>query len=115
MAEIHLGFPLSKRQRLQLGVTYSQPGCSDTMSCDTPPEYHCTQTSVAHTPAQESLWCARLNTYQEHRHNCKKIHKPKWLELIYITTIDGLFRDRGSGITTVYGSTDLERLQSTGI
>src|SRR3954471_14977626 len=50
---------------------------------DTPPEYHCTQTSVAHTPAPESLWCARFNTYEEHRHNCKRIHKPKWLESIY--------------------------------
>src|SRR3954463_8215208 len=51
--------------------------------CDTPPEYPCTQTSVAHTPAQESLWCVRLNTYQEHRHNCNMIHKPMWLESIH--------------------------------
>src|ERR1041385_1912361 len=38
--------------------------------------------SPTHQPRNHSGVRA-YNTYQEHRHNCKRIHKPKWLESIY--------------------------------
>ena len=83
MAEIHLGFLLSKRQRIQLGVTYSQPGCSDTKFVT--PRLNTTvhrRVSPTHQPRNHSGVRAH-NMYQEHRHNCKRIRKPKWLESIY--------------------------------
>src|SRR3954463_13330963 len=38
--------------------------------------------SPTHQPRNHSGVRA-YNMYQEHRHNCKRIHKPKWLESIY--------------------------------
>src|SRR3954469_21034215 len=38
--------------------------------------------SPTHQPKNHSGVHAS-NTYQEHMHNCKRIHKPKWLESIY--------------------------------